>query len=89
MYKKKNIYIHFNTLLIVYVLAFKTKVLTREDDRENFYVYEIDINRDFDFKNLVDNDGNKFSVVLHMGRVMRKQTFCICENKGADQLCSY
>ena len=23
---------------------------------------------------------------LHMSRVMRKQTFCICENKGADQL---
>ena len=24
----------------------------------------------------------------HMSRVMRKPTFCICENKGADQLCS-
>ena len=23
---------------------------------------------------------------LHMSRVMRKPTFCICENKGADQL---
>ena len=23
-----------------------------------------------------------------MSRIMRKQDFCICENKGADQLCS-
>ena len=23
---------------------------------------------------------------IHMGRVMRKHAFCICENKGADQL---
>ena len=23
-----------------------------------------------------------------MSRVMRKQDFCLCENKGADQLCS-
>ena len=23
----------------------------------------------------------------HMGRIMRKRAFCICKNKGADQLC--
>ena len=26
--------------------------------------------------------------IQQMSRVMRKPTFCICENKGADQLCS-
>ena len=25
----------------------------------------------------------------HLSRVMRKQDYCLCENKGADQLCSY
>ena len=25
-------------------------------------------------------------ISLHMSQVMRKPTFCICENKGADQL---
>ena len=25
-------------------------------------------------------------VSLHMSRAMRKETFCICENKDADQL---
>ena len=26
---------------------------------------------------------------LYMSHVMRNPDFCICENKGADQLCSY
>ena len=25
--------------------------------------------------------------IFHLSRIMRKQTFCICENKDADQLC--
>ena len=25
-------------------------------------------------------------VMTHLGRIMKKQTFCVCKNKGADQL---
>ena len=30
----------------------------------------------------------RISKIDQMSRVIRKPTFCICENKGADQLCS-
>ena len=30
----------------------------------------------------------EFYNYMHLSRVTRKPTFCICENKGADQLCS-
>ena len=40
--------------------------------------------------NLVGNPDIMFShvEVFNLSRVMRKLDFCICENKGADQLCS-
>ena len=31
---------------------------------------------------------NRIHLICHMSRIMRKPDFCICENKGADQLCS-
>ena len=37
--------------------------------------------------NLGENPENRFSSAeSHMSRVVRKQAFCICENKDADQL---
>ena len=35
---------------------------------------------------LSPNFAGKIIRILHMSRVMRKPTFCICENKDADQL---
>ena len=32
------------------------------------------------------SDGHPNKVSEYLSRVMRKPTFCICENKGADQL---
>ena len=34
------------------------------------------------------NRSNKMNTEVKMSHVMRKQTFCLCENKGSDQLCS-
>ena len=36
------------------------------------------------YRNVTVN--NKLFLLLYMSRVMRKPTFCICENKDADQL---